>query len=209
MDHSKFLGVTIDDKLNWSYHIKTIRNKIAKGIGVIYKARRLLNKKTLTTLYYSFIYPYLHYGIIAWGNTYKSYLDPLVKLQKRAIRIISSSRRDAHTEPIFKELKLMNLSNVYVMNVLMFMYKYKHGFLPVVFGDMFISNSSIHGHYTRQSNNFHSPYWRLEIVRRSIRVQGVLYWNFMLNNIDYRCSLVTYKYHLKRYLLDNRLDLGM
>ena len=93
VDHTKFLGVIIDDKLNWSYHIKAIKNKIAKGIGVIFKARRYLNQKTLITLYYSFVYPYVHYGILAWGKTYNVHLDPLIKMQKRAVRVISSSNR--------------------------------------------------------------------------------------------------------------------
>ena len=138
VEHTKFLGVTIDDKLNWWYHIKNIKNKIAKGIGVIYKARRLLNKKTLITLYYSFIYPYIHYGIIAWGNTFETYLDPIVKMQKRAVRTITSAARDSHTEPIFKDLKLLSLDKIYILNVMMFMYKHFHGLLPYVFGNMFI-----------------------------------------------------------------------
>ena len=53
--HTKFLGVIIDDKVNWSFHINAIKNKIAKGINVIYKARKLLNKSKLMTLCYSFI----------------------------------------------------------------------------------------------------------------------------------------------------------
>ena len=180
VDHSKFLGIMIDDKLSWSFHINTIKNKIAKGIGVIYKARRLLSKKTLVTLYYSFVYPYLHYGVIAWGNTYQSYLDPLVKLQKRAIRIISSAKRNEHTEPLFFNLNLLPLAKIYIMNVQLFMFKYYHGLIPDVFGNMFITNAFVHDHFTRQHIKYHSPSWRLEIVRSSIRVQGVHYWNIML-----------------------------
>ena len=35
--NTKFLGITIDDRLNWSNHIITIKNKIAKGLGIIKK----------------------------------------------------------------------------------------------------------------------------------------------------------------------------
>ena len=207
VDHSKFLGIVIDDKLNWSYHINSIKNKIAKGIGVICKAKRFLSKKTLLTLYYSFIYPYLHYGISARGNTYKSYIDPLIKIQKRAIRIISSARHDAHSEPLFCELNLLPLCKIYIMNVQMFMFKYYHGLLPKVFENMFTSNTSVHEHYTRQQVKYHSPLWRLEIVRRGIRIQGARFWNYMLDKINYMCSPLTYKFHLKRFLLNNGIDL--
>ena len=52
----KYLGVIIDHKLNWCEHITYVKNKISKGVGIIYKARRYLNKKSLLTLYYAFIY---------------------------------------------------------------------------------------------------------------------------------------------------------
>ena len=205
--HTKFLGVIIDDKLNWSYHINSIKKKIAKGVGVIYKARRLLNRNTLITLYYSFIYPYLHYGIIAWGNTYDTYLNTIVKIQKRAIRAISSAHRNAESDPLFKELKLLKLQNIYILNVMIFMYKCHHKLLPDVFGSMFISNNSIHDHYTRQWNLFHSPAWRLEIVRRSIRVQGVFFWNLLAKEkINCDCSPASYKCQMKRFLLNYTLE---
>ena len=76
-DHTKFLGVIIDCKLNWKKHISYITGKIAKEIGVIAKARKLLDKGTLVTLYYTFIYPYLCYCNHVWGNTFVSYLEKL------------------------------------------------------------------------------------------------------------------------------------
>ena len=99
-------------------------------------------------------------------------------MQKRAIRTISSAARLAHTEPLFDQLKLLTLKNVYILNVLIFMQKYHQGVLPNVFeNNMFILNASLHLYNTRQSELYHSPSGRLEIVRRSIRVQGVLLWN--------------------------------
>ena len=63
--HTKFLGVIIDYKLNWKKHISYIIGKIAKWIGVITNARKLLDKEILVTLYYTFIYPYLYICVTA------------------------------------------------------------------------------------------------------------------------------------------------
>ena len=82
---TKFLGVFIDSNLTWKYHITYISAKIAKGIGIITKARRLLDKESLITLYYSFIYPYLCYCNHVWGNTFMLYLDKLYKMQKKLL----------------------------------------------------------------------------------------------------------------------------
>ena len=199
---TKFLGIFIDERLDWSHHIAKTRIKIAKGTGIIFKAKKFLNESTLITLYYSFVYPYLHYGIIAWGNTYDTHLDSLIKIQKRAIRLITHSEWLAHTAPLFHRLKLLNLKNIYTMNVMLFMFKCYHGMLPPVFDGMFILNSSVHVYHTRQSNLYHSPKWRLEVVRRSVRVQGVAIWNMFASKISHECSIATFKHHVKYALLN-------
>ena len=54
---TKFLGVYIDDKLTWKKHITYITSKASRGLGVMLKARKLLNLNAMKTLYFSFIYP--------------------------------------------------------------------------------------------------------------------------------------------------------
>ena len=86
-DHqTKFLGVIMDEKLIWCEHVLYIKCKIAKGIGIISKARRPLNNETLCTLYHCFLYRYLNYCIEVFGDTFKTHLQTLVKLQKRVLK---------------------------------------------------------------------------------------------------------------------------
>ena len=59
-------------------------------------------------LYNAFIYPFFVYCIEVWGNTYKSYMEPLVILQKRAIRTIVAAQKCAHTALLFMKSKLLN-----------------------------------------------------------------------------------------------------
>ena len=58
-----FFGVIIDDDPNWSNHITYINSKIAKGICIIYRARKFFLKSALINLYYAFIFPYLIYNM--------------------------------------------------------------------------------------------------------------------------------------------------
>ena len=89
VNYTKFLGVVIDNKLNWSAHIKYICNKMSKSIGIINKVRKLLNKETLINLYYVFIYPYLTYCNVIWERAPNTYLPKVHILQKRILRSIS------------------------------------------------------------------------------------------------------------------------
>ena len=73
---SKFLGVIIDDKLNWRDHVSFVCRKVARGLGVIIKVRKVLQKEYLISLYYSFIYPYLIYCNQIGGSTCKTQIEP-------------------------------------------------------------------------------------------------------------------------------------
>ena len=54
-DSFKYLGAIVNHKLNWTQHIDYVKNKISKGIGIMYRARNCLTKKSLMNLYYPYI----------------------------------------------------------------------------------------------------------------------------------------------------------
>ena len=82
---TKFLGVLLDQHLSWKYHITHVANKVSKAIGIISKARFFLSSKSLLSLYYTLVYPYLNYCNIAWCSTYPSNLNRILYLQKRIV----------------------------------------------------------------------------------------------------------------------------
>ena len=83
MKSIKYLGVYIDCHLKWKEHILEVSKKLARGIGISLKLRHFVNLASLVQVYCSIIYSFLTYGIIVWGNTYSSNLQPLIILQKR------------------------------------------------------------------------------------------------------------------------------
>ena len=87
----KYLGIMIDTNLNWKPKIHHIVKKIKRSIGLLLKIRHYVMEKLLVSLYYSLIYPYLTYGIVAWGHTYESTLNPIFLLQNKIVRIITFS----------------------------------------------------------------------------------------------------------------------
>ncbi len=76
----KYLGVLIDNKLNWKTHVQQTNLKISKGVGVLARLRHFVSKDILISIYNAFIQPHINYGIINWGGTYKSILDPVKKV---------------------------------------------------------------------------------------------------------------------------------
>ena len=97
VEYCKFLGVLIDDKLSWSNHIAHVKLKLSKVVGIMYRSRKNLNHEHLCILYKSLFEPYISYCNIIWSSATKTNLDPLIKLQKRAIRCICFLKRNAST----------------------------------------------------------------------------------------------------------------
>ena len=112
VSYTNFLGVYIDNRLNWKKHISVIFGTVSRAIGIVVRARKFPNADALKTLYNSFIYPYYIYCNHVWGNACMSTLKPLILLPKRIIRIITGSKRLSHTDPLFKERSLLKLEEV-------------------------------------------------------------------------------------------------
>ena len=91
-DQIKYLGITIDARLNFEDHIGIVAKKISRSLGVLCKFRNVLPPKALLVLYYSMIHPHLLYGITIWGNTYKKYQKRLKTLQNNAVKVLGGGR---------------------------------------------------------------------------------------------------------------------
>ena len=203
VESTKFLGVVIDQHLNFQQHINYIKSKISRALGILYKARKIFGKQTLLTLYNSFVQPHFMYCIGVWGKAPRSYLDPLVKLQKRAIRVISGAKYFAHTLPIFRELHVLNLTNIYVYNILLVMYKHHHRSLPTIFNTFFTRNDEVHSYNTRQHMSLHVPVQKSLQSSRCVRTVGVTLYNHFLTRLNFSNKISTFKGQLKKYLLAN------
>ena len=199
VDSTKFIGVIMDTKLNWQLHIQHIRNKIAKGLGVICKARKVLNRETLIVLYNSIIYPYLTYCIEVWGSTAHTHLSSLIRMQKKIIRVLTSSKYNAESYPLFRQLNLLNVQEIYMYSTVSFMFKFIKGNLPEIFNLLFKRNSEIRRRYTRQMHMLNLPICQTTLYKNTIIFQGPKAWNAISNKININCSIHAFKRQLKRY----------
>ena len=96
-----FLGLILQSNLTWSKHINHVSLKISKTIGILYRLKAICPLAVLQTLYNTLILPFFNYCIFVWGATINEG-NLLHRLQKKALRLISSSNYIAHTEPICK-----------------------------------------------------------------------------------------------------------
>jgi len=83
VNSAKFLGIYIDDELQWDEHINHIYRKLASGCYAVNATKNILTVSNLKQLYYSLVHPHLSYGIILWGLAFKYKLHKLAISQNK------------------------------------------------------------------------------------------------------------------------------
>ena len=196
----KFLGLFLDGTLSWKYHLSELSKKLARTCGVLYKIRPFLPTETLICLYNSLFISFLQYGIAVLGQTCASYTDPIIKLQKRAVMIISHQTFLSHTTPIFKTLKLPTLPDIFKLRLLTFIFESLNKLAPHFFHNYFSLNSSIHSYETRHSARgdiYVEKKNTLQFGLRSIRYMGAKLRNDLPLEIRNSTSKFLFKRKLK------------
>ena len=148
----KYLGVLIDENLKFKSHVSKISGVISRQIGIIGRARYLLNAQLLMLLYNSLILPYLTYCACIWGSNYRTTLQPVIVAQKRAVRLISGVPAGTHTSQLFRELKLLKFTDLVQSQILNILHDFLHERLPQVIADRFAL--SVPSRVTRASVHF-------------------------------------------------------
>ena len=122
-DHVKYLGVYIDDKMNWSYHINYLTQHLQKSIGLICKIRHYVNEKTTRMLYYALVYSHLQYGITSWGFADAFYIKPLNTLHNNVLRILANCGYRTKLSPVYKAQNILKLEDIHKLEVRKLMFK--------------------------------------------------------------------------------------
>ena len=139
-----------------------------KVIGTIIKLKQYIPSNFLLTLYNRLILPHFYYGVTRWG--YSSF-DRILRIQKKAVRIIINSTYYAHSEPLFKMFDILQIQDIHTLQQFKFIYKLLHD-LPHYFNSMTVTqNRDIHQYNTRQRNNVLVPNIQNEFVRKCNRNQ--------------------------------------
>ena len=217
VDSSKFLGVIIDQNLNWHKHITKITNQISRSLGIIKKFRSILPSNILFSLYNTLILPYISYCNVAWANTNHTLeenqcpwtstkttkIDNLFIIQKKTLRACTNSHFLSHTKNIFHDLNTLNIFDLNKLQTALFMYRYEEKTLPKSFAGFFAKNYEIHNYNTRSASNFRPIKPKLDINKYSIKYCGPKLWNSLNPDLKKSKSIKQFKCQYKNNLVSN------
>ena len=108
----KHLGVFLDEKLSFNHHLKFIIDKTTKGIGILRKLRHYIPRKSLLTIYKSFIRSHIDYADVIYDQPNNvTFTDKIESIQYNASLAITGAIRGTSKEKLYQELGLEYLSS--------------------------------------------------------------------------------------------------
>jgi hypothetical protein len=204
----KYLGIYLDEHLSFDQHVKHISNKLNKSMYCMRAAKTNLNLQGLRALYFALIHSHLSYCpsiLSCLSNTNKK---TLLKVQKKAIRLITKSKYNAHTAPLFLELKILPFDKIIKQGKLIFMHSINFQYAPKAFTNIWTKNGSRQGDLNqnlnlnlRNDNLFKIPAPRIELFKRMTLYSLPLEWNSSGNLMFYENQL-TFKLALREQLFE-------
>ena len=192
----KYLGLQLDDHLNFKHHIACLTSKLAFYQGLLYSLKPYLSIEALKSVYYACIFPHLLLHVTIWAGTARTHIKHVQIAQNKIIRTINNADYQA-TSDIYDRLNINNISEIYRFQCLIFMYNWlkcnKYSFLHDIHDEVTRPPMRV----TRHSLNLRLPFPRLNIHKQTVIYNGLKYWNGLDQSIKDAPSLMSFKKRLK------------
>ena len=136
-DYIKYLGVYLDSKLNGSRHCALLSAKLNRANGMLSKIRHYVNAEDLRSIYHAIFSSHMVYGAQVWGQSLCKHNDNILRLQNKAMRILSFANYRDDANPHYIKHKILKISDHVQLQNCLFVYDYIKENLPDSFSDYF------------------------------------------------------------------------
>lgn len=182
-----YLGITFNNKLQFTGHIKNLIDKLNDCSFLLKVSRNEVSTKHLLTLYYAYFFSNAKFGIIFWGNA--ANIKKILAIQKRCIRTIYNKPPWEHCQPIFKKERILTVTNLCILEKCKFVYNNP---------ELYKKNSDIHGYNTRHKNDVH-----ISAKSNDQDFTDIVFFNALPDSIKSSPTAKQFDKKLKQILLDN------
>ncbi len=201
MQYFKLLVVYLDENLTFNKHASTLCAKLTRSIFCIKRVANFISLKSLRSLYFALVHSHLLYCPIIINCMSLTSISNISKLQKKAIRVITKSAYNAHTEPLFLGNRILPFEKLILQSKLLFMHSVDYDYAPLSFSDTWTKNNTREMDYDlRNREEYSVPFIRIEHFRRNPLVSLPSAWNELPDELHFQHKRTTFKTALNDYL---------
>jgi hypothetical protein len=173
----KYLGIVLDNKLDFKEHVNYIIKKIARKVGVLSRLKNILSRRAKIMIYNVVVLPHYNYCATILNMANLESKKKLQILQNRAMRIILGVNRFRNIKSMLEELKWLCIKDSLNLSSLCFIYKLENKLLPIYFDRYRIKYSDIHSYNTRNKEKI-----VVSRIRKTRTAGGVLHRGVQMYN---------------------------
>ena len=118
----KYLGIKIDENLNWQHHANDLSIKLNRANAVLFKMRKYVSLKILRSINFAVFDSYLSYCCLVWARNFST-IQRILILQKKCVRIINFQPRNFHASPLFKQNSILKFQDKISLENILFVSK--------------------------------------------------------------------------------------
>ena len=203
VSQQKLLGVHIDNNLAWNTHIEKLCKCLASKISLLQRLKKFLPLQARKLFYVSYIMPVMDYCCTVWGSTTQKNINCIIKLQKRAARIILNADFTTPSRELFITLDWLPFDKKIMYHKCVLVYKAINNQTPSYISNMLTPVNTINNNHTLRSATNHNlllPKPRLNTLKRTFTYSGPEVWNKLPVDIKTASSLYVFKEKCHQYL---------
>ena len=200
---AKDLGVFMDSTLSFDEHVMQITSKCIASLCQVNRVRHVLDKKTLMTIINALVFSRLFYCSSVWGGISMMNVLKLQSVQNFAARIITSTRKHDHIQPILRDLNWLNVESTIKYRDGLMAFKCMNGYAPEYLCDQFILRSKIHSRNTRNKDKLVIPLCKTAAGQKSFVYRATSIWNSLSQDLINLNNLNSFKRLYKLSLLEH------
>ena len=206
MTHCKFLGVHIDENLNWNYHMEHLHHKITTNLHLLRSSKNILNIDSLRKVYYAHVHSHLIYGVKVWGSMISSpQINSLYKQQKQCLWLIGKLKSRENTDTTFRIMKILKFPDMIQLEMYKLGQQLKFKQLPDPITREFNAYGGVrmHRYPTRNKELPNIQRHQGTIFNKSFLCRGIAGYMLLPIEIQNISSKSMFIKHAKEYLMMN------
>ena len=197
------LGLIFNCRGSWTTHIDTMCDKAWKRVCILRKLKFILDRKSLQSIYFTFIRPLLEYADIVWNNCTINEEEQIEKIQLEAARIVTGTTKLISLSNLYKEIGWEKLSERRRKHKLITFFKMFHGNAPSYLSDLVpVTVGTSNNYNLRNSRDLACIRCRTSLYERSFLPSVIKEWNTIPLDIRENNSLSNFKKYLNRGILN-------
>jgi Reverse transcriptase (RNA-dependent DNA polymerase) len=199
----KLLGLYFDEHLTFNCHVQHLCKKLSKSMFFLMRAKNFVCKKSLKLLYFALVHSNLLYCIGTLSAMSQTNAKKIFILQKKAIRIVANVKYNAHTGPLFVNLRILPYPQLQKQFILSFMHGIEYEYGPRTFRENWPKNGQRNLSYElRNGEDLTIPRCNKESLKKAPFFNFPRCWNALNINVKLQNNPVTFKFTLLNHLFE-------